>query len=78
MSTIVKRRGIMFKGYIFLPDKEYLRVVNDELDQAVEKVNSILLAEKCRVDRIEEVFLNNQEEVLHEGLLDNKIFDNSK
>ena len=53
-------------------------VVNDEIEKAVEKVNSILLAERCRVDRIEEVFLNNQEELLHEGLIDNKVFDNSK
>lgn len=53
-------------------------VVNDVLDNAVEKVSSILLAEKCRVDRIEEVFLNNKEELLHEELLDNKEFDNSK
>lgn len=52
-------------------------VVNDELDQAVEKVGSIIRAEKCRVDRIEEVFLNNPEEIVHEGLLD-KEFDNSK
>ena len=53
-------------------------VVNDKLEEAIEKVNSILLAEKCRVDRIEEVFLNNKEETIHEGLLDNKQFDNSK
>lgn len=52
-------------------------VVNDALEEAVEKVCSILKAEKCRVDRIEEVFLNSPEEVLHEGLLDNKKFDNS-
>ena len=51
-------------------------VVNDELDKAVDKVNSILIAEKCRVDRIEEVFLNNKEELLHEGLIDNKEFNN--
>lgn len=51
-------------------------VVNDEIEKAVDKVNSILIAEKCRVDRIEEVFLNNKEEVLHEGLIDNKEFDN--
>lgn len=53
-------------------------VVNDELEKAVGKVSSILQAEKCRVDRIEEVFLNNKEEALHEGLIDNKEFDNSK
>lgn len=53
-------------------------VVNDKLEKAVNKVSSILLAEKCRVDRIEEVFLNNKEELLHENLIDNKTFDNDK
>ena len=51
-------------------------VVNDDLDIATKKVASILNAEKCRVDRIEEVYLNNMEEELHELLvekdLDNK------
>lgn len=51
-------------------------VVNDVLENAVEKVSSILISEKCRVDRIEEVFLNNNEELLHEGLIDNKEFKN--
>lgn len=50
-------------------------VVNDDLDDAVNKVNSILLSEKCRVDRIEELYLGNQEEELHEILID-KSFDN--
>lgn len=45
-------------------------VVNDYVDIATKKVESIINAEKCRVDRIEEVFLNNQEEVLHESLID--------
>ena len=53
-------------------------VVNDEVEKASDKVISIIKAEKCRVDRIEEVCLNNSEELLHEGLIDNKIFDNSK
>lgn len=53
-------------------------VVNDNLEKAVDKVEAILLAEKCRVDRIEEIFLNNKEEFIHENLLDNKIFNNEK
>ena len=52
-------------------------VVNDELDKATKKVNSIIEAQKCMVDRIEEVFLNNPEEEIHELLLDNKIFENN-
>ena len=43
-------------------------VINDEVSNAVEKVKAIILAEKCRVDRIEDFELNNQEELLHELL----------
>ena len=54
-------------------------VVNDDLDKAVKKVDAILEAEKCRVDRIEEVYLDSKEEKIHEALLDDvKDFDNSK
>lgn len=44
-------------------------VVNDILDHAVDKVASIITAEKCRVDRIEEVTLHNEEELIHESLI---------
>lgn len=45
-------------------------VINDEVEMAVSKVNAILLSERCRVDRIEEVYLNNMEEEIHELLVD--------
>ena len=51
-------------------------VINDEVEKAVNKVVSILVSEKCRVDRIEEVFLNNEEEEIHELLIDDKDFIN--
>ncbi len=50
-------------------------VVNDKLDVAVDKVEAIIKAEKCRVDRIEDIYLNNKEEFIHEGLVD-KMFTN--
>lgn len=50
-------------------------VINDDLDEATKKVNSILLSERCRVDRIEEIYLGNLEEEIHELLID-KDFDN--
>lgn len=50
-------------------------VVNDYIDKAVSKVQAILLSERCRVDRIEEVYLNNMEEEIHELLVD-KDFEN--
>lgn len=53
-------------------------VVNDELDKATKKINSIIEAQKCRVDRIEEVYLNNPEEEIHELLIDDKEFKNNE
>ena len=47
-------------------------VVNDEVETAVQKMEAIIMAEKCRVDRIEEVELNNTEEEMHEMLIDLK------
>ncbi|HOB26359.1 MAG TPA: guanylate kinase, partial [Bacilli bacterium] len=52
-------------------------VTNDDIDDATQKVNSILLSEKCRVDRIEEVYLGNEEEEIHEILVD-KDLDNEE
>lgn len=45
-------------------------VTNDEIKNAVEKMSAILVSEKCRVDRIEEVYLANEEEEIHELLMD--------
>lgn len=51
-------------------------VVNDVLEDAIEKVDAIIKAEKCRVDRIEEVFLDTKEEEIHEMLMGGA-FDNN-
>ena len=45
-------------------------VINDEVENAVKKVEAIMLAERCRVDRIEEFDVNNEEELIHEILVD--------
>ncbi|MDI9215258.1 guanylate kinase [Clostridium tertium] len=46
-------------------------VVNDTLDLAVSKVESIIAAEKCRVDRIKEnTILDSKEGLIHEQLYD--------
>ena len=52
-------------------------VVNDDLDEAVNKVESIIKAEKCRVDRIEEVYLDTKEEEIHELLMDEEFENDS-
>jgi len=45
-------------------------VINDVVDTAVSKVEAILLSEKCRVDRIEEIEMESEEEIIHEFLMD--------
>ena len=46
-------------------------VVNDKLEVAVSKVESIIAAEKCRVDRIKEnTILDSKEGLIHEQLYD--------
>ncbi len=49
-------------------------VVNDDLNEAVKKVNAILLSEKCRVDRIEDLEIDTTEEKVHEDII--AYFDN--
>lgn len=45
-------------------------IVNDKLEDSVKRMNSIIDAEKSRVDRIEEIYLGNEEELIHEILMD--------
>lgn len=52
-------------------------VVNDKIESAVSKVKAIIQAEKCRVERIEEIKLDNKEELIHEILID-KDFNNDE
>ena len=45
-------------------------IVNDDVEKAMKKIEAIIEAEKCRVDRIEDVEVGNIEEVIHEELID--------
>ncbi|NLC48017.1 MAG: guanylate kinase [Tenericutes bacterium] len=45
-------------------------IVNEDINESIEKMNSIIKCEKCRVDRIEDIYLGNQEEIIHEILMD--------
>ena len=51
-------------------------VVNDKVEDAVNKVKSIIQSEKCRVDRIEDIYLGNKEELIHEILIDKNFKNN--
>ena len=71
-EKILKRFRIAYNEINEVTKYNYV-VINDKLDEAVEKVNSILISEKCRVDRIEELYLDNKEEILHEILIDKEL-----
>ena len=73
-NKIIKRFERAYKEINEVTKYNYV-VVNDEIDNAVEKVKSIIKAEKCRVDRIEDITLANQEEIIHEAIINKKFID---
>ncbi len=74
-DKILKRFKTAYQEINELSKYNYV-VINDEVELAAHKIESILVSEKCRVDRIEEVFVNSNEEEMHELLME-KEFDNS-
>ena len=75
-EQIIKRFQVAYREINEINNYNYV-VVNDDLDTCVEKVKSIIVANKCRVDRIEEMSVENEEEFMHELLMD-KDFQNIK
>ncbi len=75
-EQIISRFKVAYNEINQINNYNYV-VVNDDLSLALKKVEAILISEKLRVDRIEDVFVENQEEIIHEFLID-KEFDNSK
>ena len=75
-EQIIERFRVAYNEINEINNYNYV-VVNDNLDEAVRKVEAILISEKLRVDRIEELSLENEEEIIHEFLVD-KEFSNDK
>lgn len=73
-EKMIERFETAYKEINELSKYNYV-IVNDEVKTAAKKLESIIISEKCRVDRIEEVFLNTEEEKLHEKLV-NKDLEN--
>ena len=67
-EQILKRFEVAYREINEIPKYNYV-VVNDVLEETVKKIEAILLSEKCRVDRIEEVYVENKEEIIHEFLM---------
>lgn len=68
-DKIIKRFKTAYKEINEITKYNYV-VINDDLDEATIKLNSILISERLRVDRIEDIYLGNMEEELHELLTD--------
>ncbi len=75
-EKILERFNTAYKEINEVSKYNYV-VVNDKLEEAILKVEAIIKAEKCRVDRIEEVYLDTKEEEIHE-LIMNEDFENTK
>ncbi len=75
-EKIIKRFKEAYKEINEITKYNYV-VINDDLDKAAKKVNAIIESQKCMVERIEEVYLNNPEEEIHELLMENKYFKNN-
>lgn len=73
-EKLMERFETAYKEINELPKYNYV-IVNDKADEAARKLEAIINAEKCRVDRIEEVFLDTDEERLHEELVDKDLIN---
>ena len=75
-EKILERFNTAYKEINEVSKYNYV-VVNDDLEEAVLKVESIIRAEKCRVDRIEEMLVANKEEIIHEFLMEEEFNNES-
>ena len=68
-ESLMTRFKSAYKEINYISKYNYA-VVNDTVENAVSKIESIITAEKCRVDRIKENILDSKEGLIHEQLYD--------
>ena len=74
---VFKIQNVILKQIYPLKYTEWVEKYAKEYDVDDLLIYAIIKAEKCRVDRIEEVFVDTKEEEIHELLMeDDKEFDN--
>ena len=66
-ESLMKRFKSAYKEINFISRYNYA-VVNDEVETAVDKLEAIICAEKCRVDRIKHSILDSKEGIIHEQI----------
>ena len=73
-DKILDRFRTAYKEINRLTDYNYV-VTNDDIEDALNKIGAIMLAAKCDIDRIEEIYLNNEEEEIHELLMEQEFIN---
>lgn len=68
-QSLVKRFKAAYKEMNYVSKYNYV-VINDTVEKAVEKLQSIIVAEKCRVDRHKENVLSSREGLFHDQFYD--------
>lgn len=68
-ESLMTRFKSAYKEINYISKYNYA-VVNDEVDTAVTKLEAIIAAEKCRVDRMKNKILDSKEGFIHEQLYD--------
>lgn len=68
-ESLMKRFKSAYQEINFVSRYNYA-VVNDEVEAATEKIEAIISAEKCRVDRLKYSILDSKEDLIHEQLYD--------
>lgn len=68
-ESLMTRFKSAYKELNYISKYNYA-VINDKVEYAVEKIESIIAAEKCRVDRIKDNLLDSKEGLIHEQLYD--------
>ncbi|MBP2031600.1 guanylate kinase [Clostridium algifaecis] len=64
-ESLVTRFKSAYKEINYISKYNYA-VVNDTVEDAVKKIESIIIAEKCRVDKVESEILKSKEGIIHE------------
>ena len=68
-ESLMTRFKAAYKEINYVSKYSYA-VFNHTVDEAVKKIEGIVIAERCRVDRMKDTILNSKEELLHEQLYD--------
>jgi guanylate kinase len=68
-ESLMTRFKSAYKELNYISKYNYA-VINDTVEEAVKKIQSIIIAERCRVDRVKDKILDSKEGIIHEQLYD--------